>query len=146
MYFIFVTCDSSKRSVCVCVCVCVCVLITSEIGILTQLTALQPDFWAPIPNLHVTIKKVPYILYHFIVFCLFFLVGLTFELKTSHLQSRCSTAWAMLPVHFALVILEMGSCKLFPRADLLISVSQVARITGVSHWHPILILLFLKRG
>jgi hypothetical protein len=31
------------------------------------------------------------------------------------LQSRCSTTRAIPPVHFALVILEMGSCKLFAR-------------------------------
>jgi hypothetical protein len=38
----------------------------------------------------------------------FFLVGLGFEFRALHLQSRCSIAWAMPPVHFALVILEMG--------------------------------------
>jgi hypothetical protein len=35
---------------------------------------------------------------------------LGFELKeASHLQSRCSTTQATLPVHFALIILEMES-------------------------------------
>jgi hypothetical protein len=42
------------------------------------------------------------------------------------------------PVHFALVILEMVSCELCPgwlwTVILLISASQVARITGVNHW------------
>jgi hypothetical protein len=44
------------------------------------------------------------------------------------------------PVHFALVILEMGSLELFVWAGLepwsfWISVSQVARITGANHQH-----------
>jgi hypothetical protein len=46
----------------------------------------------------------------------FFLVGLVFELKPSLLQSRHSTTWATPPVHFALVILEMGYQELFARA------------------------------
>jgi hypothetical protein len=37
------------------------------------------------------------------------------------------------------VILEMGSCELFAWVDLklvlLMSAFQVARITGMSHWH-----------
>jgi hypothetical protein len=42
-----------------------------------------------------------------------FLMGLDFELSASCLQMRCSTiTWAPSPVHFALVILEMQSCKL----------------------------------
>jgi hypothetical protein len=42
----------------------------------------------------------------------FFLVELGgFELRALSLQSRCSTA--IPPVHFALVILEMGSLELF---------------------------------
>jgi hypothetical protein len=45
--------------------------------------------------------------------CLFVFGGLEFELKASHLQSRRSTASSTPPVHFAVVILEMGSCKLF---------------------------------
>jgi hypothetical protein len=46
-----------------------------------------------------------------------FFVGLGFELKALHLQSRHSLAWAMPPVPFALVILEMGD-KLFAWAGL----------------------------
>jgi hypothetical protein len=42
-------------------------------------------------------------------FFFFFLVGLGFELRVLHLQTRCSPAWATTSVHFALVILEMGS-------------------------------------
>jgi hypothetical protein len=34
----------------------------------------------------------------------------------SCLQSRCSTTWSTPPVHFALVILKMGSQELFARA------------------------------
>jgi hypothetical protein len=48
----------------------------------------------------------------------FFLVGLWFELRASHLQYRCFTSSAISPVHFALVILEMGSCELFAQAVL----------------------------
>jgi hypothetical protein len=67
-------------------------------------------------------------------------VGLGFELRALSLQSRHSTAWATPPVHFALVILKMGSCELFPPGwpqitILLISASQVAKIAGRSHWH-----------
>jgi hypothetical protein len=43
----------------------------------------------------------------------FFLMGLGFELRALYLQSRSSTPWAIPPVHFALVILEMESHKLF---------------------------------
>jgi hypothetical protein len=51
-------------------------------------------------------------------------------------QSRCSTAWATSPVHFSLVILEMGSCELFAQAgfETWSSQSQPPRITGMSHW------------
>jgi hypothetical protein len=46
------------------------------------------------------------------------------------------------PVHFVLVILEMGSGELLAQADLeLLSsqhVFQVIRITGMSHQHPAL--------
>jgi hypothetical protein len=64
-----------------------------------------------------------------------------FELKPSWLQSRHFTAWTALLVHFALVILEMGVsltiCLGWPLISiLLISVSEVARITGVNHQHP----------
>jgi hypothetical protein len=41
----------------------------------------------------------------------FFLVGLVFELRASHLQTKHSTPWATPPVHFALVILETGSTR-----------------------------------
>jgi hypothetical protein len=37
-----------------------------------------------------------------------FLVRLGFELRAWCLQSRCSSAWATPPVHFSLVIVEMG--------------------------------------
>jgi hypothetical protein len=72
-------------------------------------------------------------------FCFCF-EGLGFELRASRLQSRCCTTWATPPVHFALVLLEMGvSWTIFlgwPQTEILpILASQVARITGVSHWH-----------
>jgi hypothetical protein len=49
---------------------------------------------------------------------LFFSVGLAFELGASCLQSRHPTAWATPVVHFALVILEMESFKLFAQTGL----------------------------
>jgi hypothetical protein len=71
----------------------------------------------------------------------FFLVELGFELRVLCLQCRCSTAWVMSPVHFALVILEMKVlwtiCLGCPwTIILLVSVSQLARITGVSNLAP----------
>jgi hypothetical protein len=60
-------------------------------------------------------------------------MGLEFEFKASHLQSRHFTTWAIPLVHFALVILEMGVSQTI---ILPISASQVAKIIGVSHWHP----------
>jgi hypothetical protein len=88
------------------------------------------------------------------LFSFFFLVGLGFEPRALHLQSRHSTAWATPPVHFALVILEMWSHELLAwaglRVILLISASQVARITGLQvcttgawlcFWHEILLAL-----
>jgi hypothetical protein len=77
-----------------------------------------------------------------ICFVLFwFLVGLGLELEASPLQSRHTTAWTMPPVHFALVILEMGVlqtiCFGWPSVViLLISVSQLVRIIGTSPRHP----------
>jgi hypothetical protein len=61
--------------------------------------------------------------------------------QTIDLTCRHSTTWATLPVHFILVILELGVlwpvCPDWPRTSiLLISASQVTKITGVSHWHP----------
>jgi hypothetical protein len=50
--------------------------------------------------------------------CVCACVRLGFELRSSHLQSRYSTTWAVAPVHFALVILEMGCHKLFVPAGL----------------------------
>jgi hypothetical protein len=56
----------------------------------------------------------------------------------SHLQSRHSTAWATLPIHFALVILEMGVYQNYllgwPWTMILqVSPSQVIKIIGVSY-------------
>jgi hypothetical protein len=80
-------------------------------------------------------------LFSLVLFCfVHFLVGLGFELRALHLQSRSSTAWATPLVHFALVILEIGILvnnlpELAPTLTLPISASQVAGITGLSHWH-----------
>jgi hypothetical protein len=56
-----------------------------------------------------------------------------------HLQSRHCTAWATPPVHFTMVILEMGVlrtiCSGLPQTIIFqISASLVARITNVSIW------------
>jgi hypothetical protein len=66
-----------------------------------------------------------------------FLAGLGLK-SGPHLQSRHSATWAVPPVHFALVILEIleiRSGKLFAWIDLRVQSFQVARITGVSHQH-----------
>jgi hypothetical protein len=68
------------------------------------------------------------------------LILLGFKLRASGLQSKHSIAQATPPVHFALVILEMGVsrtiCPNWPQTAILpISNSQVARIIGVSHQH-----------
>jgi hypothetical protein len=68
----------------------------------------------------------------------FSLVGLGFELRALCFQSRCYTTWTIPPVHFVLLILEMGIsgtvCPDWLRtAVLTISASQVASITGKSH-------------
>jgi hypothetical protein len=51
---------------------------------------------------------------------IFFLgvVGLGFEFRASHLQSRDYSPWDTPPAYFALVILEMGSHDLFAWAGL----------------------------
>jgi hypothetical protein len=46
------------------------------------------------------------------------LAVLGFELRSLCLQSRSSTTWSTLPVHFALVILEMEPHELLPQAGL----------------------------
>jgi hypothetical protein len=76
---------------------------------------------------------------HYIIFLLL-LLGLGLELRASHLQSQHPTTWATPPVHFALFILEMGGImKGWHQTSIVpISASQVARITGVSHWHSAL--------
>jgi hypothetical protein len=62
------------------------------------------------------------------------------------LQSRLSTSCATPPVHFALVILEMGIlwtiCPDWPQTAILISASQVTRIIGISHWRQAATLNF----
>jgi hypothetical protein len=51
--------------------------------------------------------------YRWTLFCFVLLMGLGFELRALHLQSRHSTAQIKSLVHFALVILEVGSHELF---------------------------------
>jgi hypothetical protein len=52
-------------------------------------------------------------------FCFFFLfVERGFELRALHLQSNHSPTWAMTPIHFALIILELGYRELFALAGL----------------------------
>jgi hypothetical protein len=59
-----------------------------------------------------------------------------FELRSSHLHSRPSTTWATPPVHFALVILEIGSHELFAWAGLepRSSQSQPPKSLGLQAW------------
>jgi hypothetical protein len=55
--------------------------------------------------------------------------------------------WAMPPVHFALYFGDEVSWTVYPRwpqtVILLISLSQVAGITGVNHWRPPCYLIFI---
>jgi hypothetical protein len=67
--------------------------------------------------------------------------------KALCLQSRHFKTWATFPVHFAPVILKMGIswtiCPGWPwTMILLISASQVVRITSVSHQCTFLIISF----
>jgi hypothetical protein len=70
-------------------------------------------------------------------FFFFFLAVLVFEVRVSLWQgTKGSTSWVMSPDLFALVILEIGSCFLLNltlNLIFLISVSQIARITCMSH-------------
>jgi hypothetical protein len=77
------------------------------------------------------------------LFLSFLVLG--FELRALHLQSRCLTAWATPPLHFALVILEVESLELFAWAGLKpwSSQSQAAKTIGVKHWHQALLGFFL---
>jgi hypothetical protein len=57
------------------------------------------------------------------------------------LQRRCSNAWAKPPVHLLWLFWRWGAsqtiCPGWPQTEiLLISASQIARITGVSHQSP----------
>jgi hypothetical protein len=49
---------------------------------------------------------------------IFFLVGLGFELRVLGLKAGALKAGTLPPVHFALVILEIWSLKLFAQAGL----------------------------
>jgi hypothetical protein len=71
-------------------------------------------------------------------------VGLGFEVRALCLQSRCSTAWATPPFHFALV-LELGSCKLFAWAGLELwsSWCQPPMWLGLYAWSTVTQLAFL---
>jgi hypothetical protein len=80
-----------------------------------------------------------------IIFCLFIFVGLGFELRASHVQSRWFKAWAISPVLFCSGHFGDGGrgLELIAQAgleplSLWISASQAAGITGVSHqcWAP----------
>jgi hypothetical protein len=67
------------------------------------------------------------------------LVYLGCEVRASNLQSRCSNAWPIAPVHLALVICKMQVSQSICQGwlwtmILLILTCQTAGITGVSHW------------
>jgi hypothetical protein len=72
--------------------------------------------FASFTQIHHILDILPYLDFLF-VFC-FLWGGLGFELRASSLQSRHCTAQAMPPVHFALFILEKGSCELFAMSGL----------------------------
>jgi hypothetical protein len=88
-----------------------------------------------------TLILLSLIFLHSVTFFFFFFYGgggIGFELRTLLLKSRPFSTWGTSPVHFGLLILEMGPQKLFaqgwPWTTILSnSVSQVARMTGMSH-------------
>jgi hypothetical protein len=91
----------------------------------------------------------------FINIFFFFFCGTGVWAQILLLQSRVHFAEATPPVHFALVILEMGVSQTiyqgWPQTSILpILVSQGPRITGPSHWCQraalILIVLFFAVG
>jgi hypothetical protein len=74
-----------------------------------------------------------------VFFFLFFFGGTRFEFRASCLQTRCSIAWAtalFYSGYFGNGVLRTIFPGWLSTAVLLISASQVARITGVSHQHP----------
>jgi hypothetical protein len=92
-----------------------------------------------------TVWRVP----SFLFLTYFFHMRLGCELRASCLQNKCFTAWATIPVHFALIIMVMGSCELFSpgwpwNLILPISTFQVARLTAMRHWCRLFYYLRLK--
>jgi hypothetical protein len=82
--------------------------------------------------------------------CFFFFFWWDWDLKSGlHNHKAGSLLLAIPAVHFALLILEMGVsrilCPGWPLIVILqISASQVARITGMSHWRQALAALGLQ--
>jgi hypothetical protein len=103
-----------------------------------RITGVSHCAWLPVYILIVATNHSNWDLLTNFFWRLFFLVGLEFELRALQLQSRYSTTYTTPPVHFALVILEMGVSGTiylgWPQTSILpISASQVASITGMSH-------------
>jgi hypothetical protein len=74
-------------------------------------------------------------------------VVLAFELRASCLQSKHSTAWAITPVHFVVLIWRWGLMNHLPRLALTMILpisAQVARITGMRHHRPAYFETFLS--
>jgi hypothetical protein len=65
-------------------------------------------------------------------------LGAEFWLRASHFQSSTCKKGATPPVHFAVVILQMGSCELFAWACLKLpsSQSQPLKQLGLQAWAP----------
>jgi hypothetical protein len=108
---------------------------------------------SPISNaVWILIPKMFSIIYYLIFYTfykLYLIPNLHFFLWYWDLNSRSHTCWASAlplgPLHqpfFVLGIFEIGSCKLtfcvgwLQTVIILISASQIPRITGLSHWHP----------
>jgi hypothetical protein len=64
---------------------------------------------------------------------------------TSHLQSSCFTAWAIPPVYFSPVILDIGVSWTSCLACLELQSSQLAR-SEMSHQCPFFLFLSLLKG
>jgi hypothetical protein len=125
--------------------------------------------WAPLSNVCTCVKIVPGLKFaiflpqphrmlglqacaftpSFFFLSFFFLVGLEFGLRASFLQSRFSITWVTPPVHCAVIILEMEilwTIYLGWTWTVILPASQVARITGVSHWCLGCLFFLLNKG
>jgi hypothetical protein len=91
----------SAPSSCVIIQVSVIIALSCHQQIIVELSAYPPQVFPP--------ASYFFCLLHTLFFC-----GTGIWTQGFVLESRCSIFWATPPVHFAVIILEMGSLELFP--------------------------------